>query len=96
MDSKTVEGSDIVDRDIEMLKKETQDTITGKKADEEKYNTPKEERITDQDIEQINSWEEKMEQKIMQTAIDPKTHGAAAQDVEDAIILTIQLKQKDQ
>jgi hypothetical protein len=34
-----------------------------------------------------------MEQKILETAIEAKKHAATAQDIEDAIVLTLQLKQ---
>ena len=88
INSKKQETTEIVDRDILLLRQETADEITSWKKKQDLGLT----RTLHGD-EKINSWEKQMEQNILGTALEAKKHGATAQDVEDAIILTLQLKQ---
>jgi len=85
------ESSAIVDRDIQFLKKRTAQQIA-ECLEATDFSVDRRQQVTNQ----INAWESEMEQKILQTAIEAKKHAATSQDVEDAIVLTFQLKQANQ
>ena len=85
------ESSAIVDRDIQFLKKRTAQQIA-ECLETTDFSPDRQRQVTNQ----ISAWESGMEQKILQTAIEAKKHAATAKDVEDAIVLTFQLKQANQ
>jgi hypothetical protein len=89
--SKNKEGSDIVDEANEVLRRRMMQQIAS-----ETNTSDIESRLTKQDIEQINLWEKRMEQKVLETAVESEKHGANTEAVEDAIVLTLQLKQQSQ
>lgn len=85
------EGSDIVDNANEVLRRRMSQQISTwtNSGDADSNLSPK-------DIQQINSWENGMEQKVLETVIECEKHGENSSEIEDAVVLTMQLKQQSQ